>query len=90
MYVLGIWLACVALVVTPLYAQEAQLYLDDRSEGPYASGDTVDVGIYVDAGSLPITSASVYLHIDTSHWDVVNSRKISRKPMRPFLRDPLG
>ena len=73
MHVLGIWLACVALVVTPLYAQEAQLYLEDLAEGPYASGDTVDVGVYVDAGSLAITSASVYLHIDTSHWDVVSS-----------------
>lgn len=88
MHVLGIWLACVALVVTPLYAQEARLYLEDLAEGPYASGDTVDVGIYVDAGSLPITSASVYLHIDTSHWDVVNFSENKSEVDAPFSAGP--
>ena len=84
MQVLRNWLACLALIVTPLYAQEAQIYLQDLTQGPYAFGDTVNVGIYVDAGSLSITSASVYLHVDTHHWQVINSDENKSEVEAPF------
>ena len=89
MYVLGIWLACVALVVTPLYAQEAQLYLDDLAEGPYASGDTVDVGIYVDAGSLPQPlPAFIYTSIPPTGMSSILSSENKSEADAPFSAGP--
>ena len=60
------WLACTALVATPLAAEEATLSIQALSEGPLAPGDTLTVGVYVDAGDLELTSASAYLRCDPS------------------------
>ncbi len=79
------WLACAALVAAPLAAQEATLSLQPLSEGPLAPGDTLVVGIYVDAGALELTSASAYVRCDPSLLHILTEMPTDVGSIAPFV-----
>ena len=69
------------LAILPIGAQAADVSLRMRGVEPVAPGDTIEVDIGIAAGAQPLTSASVFLHVDPSQLQIVPTLE-----NRPFVR----
>lgn len=68
-----------------LRAEEARLYLEQLEPiAEMALGDTLEVGVYIDAGNLALTSASIYLSYDPAIFDLVPSLVLADGRPLPF------
>jgi hypothetical protein len=68
-----------------LRAEEARLSLEPlHPAASLALGDTLEVGVYIEAGNLELTSASVYLSFDPAVFALVPALELSAGRTQPF------
>lgn len=80
-----------ALMLLPaeLRAGEARLYLEPLNPAAsVALGDTLSIGVYIDAGALALTSASIYFSYDMSAFALVPERVLTDGQPLPFASGP--
>ncbi len=76
------------LSVSALRAEEARLYLELlQPTAQRTLGDTLAFGVYIDAGSLALTSASIYLSYDSAVFALVPAEVSADGRMLPFASD---